>query len=510
MTIQKYPVWHQDFGKIRTEGFVYVDKTKFIHYIVSKGGYYFLSRPRRFGKSLLISTIECVLKGQKELFDGLYIENKWNFEEYPVIRISFSNIGYRTKGLLNAIADLLQQISNQYDIKLTSDKDDIANGFDELIKSLNKKHNKQVVVLIDEYDKPIIDYLDQENIHKARENRGIMKTFYSVLKDADPYLKLVFITGVSKFSQVSIFSDLNNLNDLTLSPNFSTICGITQNELEANFPEELKTYDADKIKAWYNGYRWDMDSTTLYNPFSLLKFFTDNGKYFNHWFTTGTPTFLMEMSKSLHFYRMERISASMLDLQSFDIDNILLTPVLFQTGYLTIVDYDPLLNNYILSFPNIEVKEAYIQRLADTYITNQSTPAKQILTDLLQALKSKDTQGLQNAINQAYSHIPYPLWQKENEHFYHAIIHLLFSLLGVYIHSEVHTKDGRADAIINIDEGVFCLEFKLDKTAQEAVQQVKDKGYLDAYRHLGKPCYIIGINFSSKDKAVQELLFMEV
>ncbi len=507
MAIQKYPVGHQDFGKIRTEGFVYIDKTNFIHDIVTKGGYYFLSRPRRFGKSLLISTMECVMKGQKELFEGLYIHDKWTFEEYPVIRISFSNIGYRDSNLENALKKTLDSIAFDHDITLKNQS--ISQKFKELIITLKNQFQKQVVILIDEYDKPIIDYLDQENIHKARENRGILKTFYSVLKDADPYLKLVFITGVSKFSQVSIFSDLNNLNDLTLSPNFSTICGITQDELEANFTEELKIYDAVKIKEWYNGYRWDMDRPSMYNPFSLLKFFTDNGKFFNHWFATGTPTFLMDMSKDLHFFRMEKISASTLDLQSFDIDNILLTPVLFQTGYLTMVNYDSVLNNYILSFPNIEVKEAYLQRLADTYITNQSAPAKQILTELLQALKSKDFQGLQNAINQAYSHIPYPLWQKENEHFYHAIIHLLFSLLGVYIHSEVHTKDGRADAIINIDEGIFCLEFKLDKTAQEAVQQVKDKGYLDAYRHLDKPCYIIGINFSSKDKAVQELLFLE-
>lgn len=288
MAIQKYPIGLQDFGGIRSNGFVYVDKTPFVHQLITSQKYYFLSRPRRFGKSLFISTLECVFKGQKELFEGLYIYDKWAFEEYPVIRISFSNIGYRTKGLLKAIADELVQISEQYDIVLKSQKEDIANSFDELIKSLYKKYNKQVVVLIDEYDKPIIDYLEKENIHKAMENRNVMKTFYSILKDADPYLKLVFITGVSKFSQVSIFSDLNNLNDITMSPDYNTICGISQIELEDNFSVEMLTYDKQKIKEWYNGYRWDYAGDTLYNPFSLLKFFSDHGRFNNYWFAPET------------------------------------------------------------------------------------------------------------------------------------------------------------------------------------------------------------------------------
>ena len=298
MAIQKYPVGLQDFGKIRTEGFVYVDKTRVIHSIVERGGYFFLSRPRRFGKSLLISTLECVFKGKKELFEGLYIYDKWAFEEYPVIRISFSNIGYRTKGLLKAIADELIQISEQYDIVLKSQKEDIANSFDELIKSLNKKYNKQVVVLIDEYDKPIIDYLDKENIHKAMENRNVMKTFYSILKDADPYLKLVFITGVSKFSQVSIFSDLNNLYDLTLKKDYNEICGISQAELNEYFPKELDVFDQEKIRLWYNGYRWHVDGAKMYNPFSLLNFFMDED-FRNYWYATGILTFLMVLSQEL-------------------------------------------------------------------------------------------------------------------------------------------------------------------------------------------------------------------
>ena len=510
MAIQKYPVGLQDFGEIRNNGFVYVDKTPHIINLLSFAKYYFLSRPRRFGKSLLISTLECVFKGKKELFEGLYIYDKWAFEEYPVIRISFSNIGYRTKGLLKAIADELVQISEQYDIVLKSQKEDIANSFDELIKSLCKKYNKQVVVLIDEYDKPIIDYLDKENIHKARENRNVMKTFYSILKDADPYLKLVFITGVSKFSQVSIFSDLNNLNDITMSPDYNTICGISQVELEDNFSVELLTYDKQKIKEWYNGYRWDYAGDTLYNPFSLLKFFSDHGRFNNYWFATGTPTFIIDLSKENKFYNLQNTKANSLLLSSFDIDNLEAIPVLFQTGYLTIQSYDSLFDLYNLDYPNHEVKSAFLQYLAKSYMSTSIQEAQTMPQDLIHALKNNQKEKLEEAINRSFSHIPYPLWQKENEHFYHAIIHLLFSLLGVYIHSEVHTKDGRADAIILFEDHVYCLEFKLDKTAETAIQQVKDKGYLDAYRNKASHFHIIGINFDSEKKKVDGLIWEKV
>jgi hypothetical protein len=510
MEIQKYPIGLQDFGGIRKNGYVYVDKTLHIHRLVTSYKYYFLSRPRRFGKSLLISTLECVFKGQKELFEGLHIYDKWDFEPYPIIRISFSNIGYRTKGLLNAISGVLNEISSEYGITLSSEKADIANGFKELIKSLYHKYNQQVVILIDEYDKPIIDYLDPEQLYLARENRGVMKTFYSILKDADPYLKLVFITGVSKFSQVSIFSDLNNLNDITLDQHYNEICGITQEELEANFSRELEVYDRAKIKEWYNGYKWHVKGCTLYNPFSILNFFSKEGDFFNYWYTTGTPTFLIEKSKEERFYAMDQVKVSSFKLQSFDIDTLETIPILFQTGYLTISGKDEILDDFYLTYPNKEVKQAYLERLTDHYIGTKNNASKSILDALLTAFKTKDENKLTLAINDAFAHIPYPLWQKENEHFYHAIIHLLFSLLGVYIHSEVFTKDGRADAIILYEQQVYCLEFKLDKTAEEAVQQVKNKGYLDAYRNKAKQFHIIGINFSSADKKVQKLIWEEV
>ena len=508
MAVQKYPVGLQDFGEIRKNGYVYVDKTQHIFNLLSFAKYYFLSRPRRFGKSLLISTLECVFKGRKELFEGLYISDKWDFVEYPVIRISFSEIGYRELGLGEAIDRALESIALKYGLTLTGNA--ISQKFKELIHSLHTKYNQQVVVLIDEYDKPIIDYLDKENIHKAHVNRGVMKTFYSILKDADPYLKLVFITGVSKFSQVSIFSDLNNLNDITLDFDYNSICGITQHELETNFAQEIEIQDKQKIKEWYNGYRWHQKGETLYNPFSLLNFFSKSGDYFNYWYTTGTPTFLIEKSKKEQFYEMDEVRISSFKLQSFDIDELDTIPILFQTGYLTIVGKDDILDDFILSYPNKEVKQAYLERLTDHYIGAINYSSKTILDHLLKALRTKDEAKLAKAINDAFAHIPYPLWQKENEHFYHAIIHLLFSLLGVYIHSEVHTKDGRADAIILFEDQVYCLEFKLDQSAEAAVQQVKDKEYLAAYRNKANQMHIIGINFDSKNKKVDGLIWKDI
>ena len=506
MSIQKYPIGHQDFAKIITEDFVYVDKTQFVHRLADRGGYYFLSRPRRFGKSLLISTLDYLFKGKKELFEGLYIYDQWEFEEYPIIKISFSRLPYENNNLAPALINELSAIASSYSLSIEKNSF-VKDVFEKLIRDLNQKFNQKVVVLIDEYDKPLIDYLDKENLHKAIENRSVLKSFYSVLKDADPHLKMVFITGVSKFSQVSIFSDLNNLNDLSLQAAYNEVCGISQDELERYFPEELETFDKRKIKEWYNGYKWDENANTVYNPFSILSFFNNGGKYINYWYTTGTPTFLMKMSREERFYKFGNTKFDLNDLQNFDIENIRLLPVLFQTGYLTIKDYDPIFNNVILDFPNREVKESYVRGLADMYIQSSHAPAKAIINDIIEALTAESTKELTNVFNKTFAQIPYDLWQKENEHFYHAIIHLLFSLMGFYIESEVHTQNGRADAIVHYQDHIYCLEFKLDKSAEEAIQQINERGYLDKYADSNKTLHKIGINFSSKEKKVEGIVW---
>ncbi len=506
MSIQKYPIGHQDFAKIITEGFVYVDKTHFVHRLADRGGYYFLSRPRRFGKSLLISTFDYLFKGKKELFEGLYIYDKWVFEEYPVIKISFANIGYREIPLEEAFVGQLETIACSYDIEITLKSASIA--FKDLIHKLHQKYNKKVVVLIDEYDKPLIDYLDKENLHKAIENRSILKSFYSVLKDADSHLKMVFITGVSKFSQVSIFSDLNNLYDLTLKSEYNEICGISQEELEQHFSEELKMYDKSRIKDWYNGYRWSVNGNTLYNPFSILNFFSGGGEYVNFWYSTGTPTFLMKMCKEQKLFELSNITLSQTAMNAFDVDNLKIIPVLFQTGYLTITSYNDLLGVYHLDYPNSEVKSSFVEGLLEVYSDSHEPISSTLLHQLYVALTECDKTALEKGINLAFSHIPYDLWINEKERYYHTILHLLFTLLGVRITSEVHTKNGRADMVIHLNDNIYCLEFKLDKSAEEAINQINERGYLEKFADSNKTLHKIGINFSSKDKKVEEIIWV--
>ena len=499
-----YPLGQQDFREIIREGKVYVDKTMFAYNLITTQKYYFLARPRRFGKSLFLSTLDYLFQGEKELFKGLYVYDKWAFETYPIIKISFSNIGYREMGLSRAIELQLKEVGEKYGINLTSESN--STKIKELIDKLKTKYNNNVVILIDEYDKPLIDYLDKDNLYKALENRDILKSFYSVLKDADAQLKLVFITGVSKFSKVSIFSDLNNLNDISLSSTYNEICGISQKEIEDNFEQELNMYDKVKIRTWYNGYKWDLDGSTVYNPFSLLSFFVHNGTYQNFWYTTGTPTFLMKMCREQHMYKFEEVSINKDDLGNFDIENLKIIPILFQTGYLTIKS-ESILNSYILTYPNQEVRESYLRHLADTYIDSVSLSSTNVLQSLLKSLQTQDKELMQSAINSAFAQIPYDLWQRENEQYYHAIVHLLFSLLNVYIFSEVHTQQGRADAIVIYEDQIYCMEFKLDQSARVAIEQIQARGYTERFKDSGKPIHHIGINFSSVHKKVEEIIW---
>ncbi|MEA5141447.1 ATP-binding protein [Arcicella rigui] len=504
--IQKYPVGIQDFGEIRTNGYLYVDKTAFVYKLINEGKFYFLSRPRRFGKSLFISTLECLFLAKKELFKGLYIEDKWNWEQTnPIIRMSFSNIGHKEKGLNKAISDELDSIANKYDIQLSEEI--ISGKFKELIQKLSATRGK-VVVLIDEYDKPIIDYLG-ENPDKAIENRDIMKVFYSILKDADPHLKLVFITGVSKFSRVSIFSDLNNLQDLTTNKFFAGCCGITQNELEAHFKQELLETDKEAIKKWYNGYSWDA-KTSVYNPFSLLSFFVQGSEFKNYWFETGTPTFLIKLAEKTQLYDFSEIEIGANALVAYDIQKLELIPLMFQTGYLTIKSYSPMSDVYVLGYPNNEVKKSYIEVLMAAYSQSDLGYGVVYVDKIRQLLEKGEIERLEGILNTIFKSLPYELWQKENEHFYHAIIHLTFSLLGVYIQSEVQTSDGRMDALIRLKDFVYSIEFKLDESAEKAIQQIKDKGYLVPFSAENKKLVAIGINFSREKKKVEEVKWEEI
>ncbi len=503
----KYPIGIQDFRKIREEGFVYVDKTEQIFNLLKNGDYFFLSRPRRFGKSLLLSTIKELYSGQKELFKGLWIEDQWDWDDqHPVICLKFSSQGVSTLGLEKAIHNMLEAAAEELGVSLPD------TSYDQKFKSLiqQKGKEKKVVLLVDEYDKPIIDYLD--DIEQAETNRETLKSFYSVIKDSDPYLELVFITGVSAFSKVSIFSELNNLSNISLHRYTDTLLGITQEEVEAYFSEPLK-YIADqenlslpslleKVKRWYNGYSWN-GVDRLYNPFSLLRFL-DAQAFQNFWFETGTPTFLVREMRKHQYYDVELAEASPEQLTSFHASALDPISVLFQTGYLTIDHFDKTYRQYVLRYPNQEVRFSMQQHLLLVYQEKYPGNALAPVVAMAKALAVKDIEKVVATLNSLFASIPYDLWQKENEHFYHALVHLIFSLLGTYIRSEVHTSQGRCDALVENEHYIYAFEFKLDGSAEAALQQIREKGYLAPYQDSEKEKVAVGINFSTEKKAVEE------
>ena len=507
----KYPIGIQTFSKIREEDKLYVDKTKHVYQLAKEGGYFFLARPRRFGKSLLISTLNSLFSGKKELFKGLWIEDKWDWNrKNPVIYIPFNALDYNTLGLENVVSDCLrQQITEQ---GLSVEGDSASKLFKNFIKASFEKTGKKVVVLIDEYDKSLIDYLD--NDARFEENRMFLKSFYGIMKPSDAYLEFVLLTGVSQFSKVSIFSDLNNIQDITLHKKFGDIVGISQEDLEHYFEPELEVLSQEKgitkeeflsqIKSWYNGYTWDM-KTKLYNPFSLLLFFSNQGEFGNYWFQTGTPYFLIKELRKHRMYNIEKIETTATVLTSFDAQNLNTTCLLFQTGYLTLSSYDRDFGIYTLDFPNREVRHSLLQYLMESYRSNNEAVLPTVV-DFYKALRINDIDLAMEHINTVFSTIPAELWQKENEHFYHALIHLTFVLLGAYVQSEVHSSKGRCDALIHAENYIYAFEFKLDKTSEQALQQIEDKGYLKPYATSPKTKIAIGVNFSKENKCVESYL----
>ncbi|MEQ8706992.1 MAG: AAA family ATPase [Phaeodactylibacter sp.] len=494
----KYPIGIQSFREIREGGYVYVDKTRQIHDLVSEGKYFFLSRPRRFGKSLLLSTLYELYTGQEALFRDLWIHAHWDWEAAlrPVVWLKFASFGYKQHSLKEALEIGLREEAAR--LGLDSSKVGHSHILSWLIREAYNTYGQKVVILIDEYDKPIIDYLD--DIPKAEENRDTLKWLYSVLKDADPYIEFLFLTGVSAFSKVSIFSDLNNLSNITLSPQGYTLLGITQEELDTVFEAPMQAYDRSKVREWYNGYSWGGEER-LYNPFSILRFL-QSGQYQNYWFETGTPTFLVREMRKHRFYNMSGFQTAINDLVNFDYARLNPISVLFQTGYLTIRDYDSELLIYTLDYPNREVRSSLEQLLMSEYMDYPPQGALPRVVNILQALRHRDLEAVVEILNAAFAEIPYEHWQKENEHFYHALIHLTFSLLGAYTRSEVHTARGRCDALVETADYLYAFEFKLDRPVAEALQQIREKGYLSAYADSPKEKIGVGVSFSTAQKGI--------
>jgi len=494
------PIGIQTFKDIIEGGFYYVDKTHFIPKLTSK--YYFLSRPRRFGKSLFLDTLKEAFSGNKELFKGLYLYDNWNWEKrYPIIKISFASGNIRTSDiLLDLMTSQVNRISEKEQINLKEKRP--SQMFLELIQKLYEKYNQQVVVLIDEYDKPILDAI--ENIEVARENREILKDFYSVLKDADPYLKLVFFTGVSRFSKVSIFSGLNQLNDITIDPSFATVCGYTQSELESVFEDRLKDFDKEKIKQWYNGYNWLGES--VYNPFDILLLF-DKKMFKPYWFETGTPTFLIKMFMKNRYYipELENLEVVNEILSNLDVDNIFPENLLFQAGYLTIKEFMEEYGTYILSYPNLEVRKSFNSSFL-IYVFKEPVSVSKTETNIKRAILTKDIDKLKDAIYTFFASIPHDWYRKNDtasyEGFYASIVYALFNGAGLNVIAEDNTNKGQIDLSVFNQDSVYIIEFKVveDKEEGKALEQIKDKRYYEKYKD--KEVYLIGIEFSKEKKNI--------
>ncbi len=506
--MKKLPIGIQTLSEIIDGGYVYIDKTQYIHRLINEGKYFFLSRPRRFGKSLLLDTIKHVYLGNKRLFEGLWIEENHNWEETnPVIHLSFASMGYKEQGLVQALNNAMDEQAKQEGLVLEATT--YGQKFKELIRRLHEKHGRKVVLLIDEYDKPIIDYLEKEKRPTAYEHRDLLKSFYSIIKDSDPHIEFLLITGVSKFSRVSVFSDLNNLRDITLDRPYAGMLGYTQEELEAYFLENIQKLMAQegegrdvvlaKVKEWYNGYNWD-GRTKVYNPFSILSFF-QTYEFRNYWFATGTPTFLVDLCKEQFFYKVDDVEVSASIFDSYTLDRMDLRSLLFQTGYLTIQEKSEF-GFFKLSFPNREVRESMYDYLLGGFRHGHPADSGPLVGYMAHAFQKNDIPKVVELINGLFKDIPSHLFIANSEKYYHSLVHLTFRYLGVYIESEVHTNSGRMDAVVKTEEYIHILEFKLNKSAEEGLNQIREKDYAAKYRQAGKTIVGVGINFDAEKKEI--------
>jgi len=511
--MKKLPLAIQTFSEIIEDGYLYVDKTQQIAELI-QSKYVFLSRPRRFGKSLLVSTLSEIFSGNQALFQGLYIYDKIEWQSHPVILIDFNSISYSNDEVFNAsLLSLLNKIAGKYDIVLSSPF--IRDQFAELIEKIYEKTQQKVVVLIDEYDKPIVDHID--DISKATKNRELLREFFGALKSSDAFLRFVFLTGVSKFSRVSIFSELNNLRDITFSKQFATMLGYTQEELESYFGQHIQSLCFELglkkasagaiIEAWYNGYSWNAKDK-MYNPFSILNLFAEQ-RFSNYWFASGTPTFLMKLIKKTQqdVTTFENQKVSELIFDSYNIETLDVFVLLFQTGYLTIthIDSQDLLPEYTLNYPNFEVKNAFITYLFESFTENELGKIQPAAKILRRYLQEENLDGFMNLIRALFAKIPYPL-HIEQEAYYHSLFYMISVLMGVEIDLEVLTDKGRIDGVLAFPDKIYLIEFKygkagsqIDSLAKKALKQIKDKKYGERFLNDERPRVYLGVGFAGKE-----------
>ncbi|MEM7402526.1 MAG: AAA family ATPase [Myxococcota bacterium] len=559
MPLQPLSIGIQEFPTVVEEGCVYVDKTQIIHHLLTAPRRpYFLARPRRFGKSLLISTLEALLQGKQELFANLWIgqQGRWNWSNtHPVIRLDMSLIPHgNADELKEGLAAFMREVIREHELSVDLQQHPAA-LLRDTIKQL--AHSGQVVVLIDEYDKPLVDHLGGRNeqqreqqLNIAEANRDVLRDFYTVLKGMGGYLRLVFVTGVSKFAKVSIFSGLNNLTDLTLSTHAATLLGYTQQELEHYFAPHLQRMAAERgqqmpqllqeIKSWYDGFRFSSRGTHVYNPFSTLLLLWER-EFRAHWFQTGTPTFLIKLIQGNNKLQPSELAGAKVSETSFDsyeLDemNLNVLPLMLQTGYLTIADYDAVQQKYRLDFPNREVRRGFLENLLQSYAHLPKGKAITDLDRLNDTLAQGDLEGFFVALRRVLAGVPYQL-HIALERYYQSLFYLIHTLLGLRVHTEVTTNTGRIDAVIDLDQHTYVFEFKLQagkptdpnqltqtsntavllqdpvsqderaaeladshsKLAQAALQQIKDKKYHEKYLGKGKPVTLVGCVFTVND-----------
>jgi hypothetical protein len=512
-SIRKLPIGIQDFEDLRTNGYLYVDKTAYVHSLATMGKPYFLGRPRRFGKSLFLSTLKAYFLGKKELFDGLTIaklEKDWT--EYPVIYIDINRTVYENSQKFN---NSLNVILKEYDAgwNVETEFADASLHLDQLISAAHQQTNRKVAVLIDEYDKPLVNTLDEPELNE--ELRKILKTFYGVLKSADAHLRFVFLTGVTKFSKVSVFSDLNHLEDISMDAQYAGICGISESELPAYFQPEIqalagelgKRYEATlaELQKRYDGYHFCENTEGIYNPFSLLNTFRKRVLK-NYWFATGTPTFLAKMLRDVEFdiKSLENdIKISVNSITDYRADYENPVPILYQTGYITIKGYDGMFSEYILGFPNEEVKYGFLNELLPVYM-----PGKDVLTEFYAAnfvrdLLANDVDGFMNRLRAFFAGIPYELNNKTEKHF-QTVFFILLKLMGQFVVAEERSATGRTDAVVITKDTVFVFEFKIIGTssAEKALLQIDDKGYMIPYTAGDKKLVKVGVEFSLEKRGI--------
>nr|WP_298058378.1 ATP-binding protein [uncultured Halomonas sp.] len=508
---RKLPIGIQTFSDIREGGYYYVDKTPFIEKLTNQNKYYFLSRPRRFGKSLLLDTLGCLFEGREALFDGLYIHDKWDWQQrYPVVRLSFgSGVMPNRQELDVRIRDQLRTERERLGLTLSYNTD-IVGEFEQLIRQAHSHFGQRVVVLIDDYDKPILDNILDGN--RARALREGLNNLYSALKDADPYLQFVLLTGVSKFSRASLFSGLNNLRDITLSSDYAAICGYTDHDLDTVFAPELPGLDRDEIRRWYNGYRWGgQDVPSVYNPFDVL-LLLQKRTFSPYWLESGTPTFLIEMLKQGRLFTpaLSQLQTEAAALGRFDVDDIATEAMLFQTGYITIKDIqEPMVGYrlYSLGFPNQEVESSLNELLLPIMgIRGSDSNAYQLA--LFNALLEHDLAGLEAHLKALYAGLPHdgyrnnPIAQYEGR--YASVFYSHFAALGVNVTVEDASHHGKVDMSVDFGGHVYLFEFKVVELLPEgkALEQIKAKGYADKHRASGKPIHLVGVEFSSVQRQI--------